>query len=188
MAAPAWAWAAVRLQGTRCALRLWRMDDAESLVRQANNINVARNLRDRFPHPYTRENGSAFLKAATSSPEPSNLAIDVNGLAVGGIGYVPGVDIERYSAEMGYWLGEPYWGRGIVTEALILMTEHVFESMNMLRLFALSFADNAASIRVLEKAGYVREGTLRASCVKYGEPRHQLLYARVNDRWRGVSG
>jgi RimJ/RimL family protein N-acetyltransferase len=163
------------------------MDDAESLVRHANNINVARQLRDRFPHPYTRANASAFLKAATSAPEASNLAIDVDSYAIGAIGYVAGTDVERYSAEIGYWLGEAYWGKGIATEALILMTAHVFESMNMLRLFALPFADNGGSLRVLEKAGYVREAILRSSSVKYGQPRDQLLYARVNEDWRGVS-
>jgi len=162
------------------------MDDAESIVRQANNINVARQLRDRFPHPYTRANAMAFLKAATNAPEPSNLAIEVSGEAVGAIGYVSGMDVERYSAEIGYWLGESHWGRGIVTEALVLVTTHVFESGNMLRLFALPFADNLSSIRVLEKAGYVREARLRASSVKYGEPRDQVLYARINDNWRGV--
>jgi RimJ/RimL family protein N-acetyltransferase len=177
---------ALKLQGTRCALRLWRLDDAEALVRHANNINVARQLRDRFPHPYSRANASAFLKAATSAPEPSNLAIEVDSQAIGAIGYVSGIDVERYSAEIGYWLGEAYWGKGIATEALMLMTSHVFESMNMLRLFALPFADNPGSIRVLEKAGYVREAVLRSSSVKYGQPRDQLLYARVNEKWRGV--
>ena len=162
------------------------MEDAESVVRHANSINVARQLRDRFPHPYTRANASAFLKATLSAPEPSNLAIDVDGEAIGAIGYVPGVDVERFSAEIGYWLGESYWGRGIATEALQLVTAHVFDAFNMLRLFALPFADNAGSVRVLEKAGYVREAVLRSSSVKYGQPRDQLLYARVNGNWRGV--
>jgi ribosomal-protein-alanine N-acetyltransferase len=163
------------------------MDDAESVVRHANNINVARQLRDRFPHPYTRANANAFLKAATTTPEQSNLAIDVDGAAIGAIGYVPGIDVERFSAEIGYWLGESYWGRGIATEALTLVTAHVFDTLNMLRLFALPFADNAGSIRVLEKAGYMREAVLRASSVKYGQPRDQLLYARVNAEWRGLT-
>ena len=126
----------MKLQGTRCALRPWRLDDAESLVRHANNINVARQLRDRFPNPYSRANASAFLKAATSAPEPSNLAIEVDSQAIGAIGYVSGIDVERYSAEIGYWLGEAYWGKGIATEALMLMTGHVFEVMNMLRLYS----------------------------------------------------
>ena len=131
-------------------------------------------------------NASAFLKATLSAPEPSNLAIDVDGEAIGAIGYVPGVDVERFSAEIGYWLGESYWGRGIATEALQLVTAHVFDAFNMLRLFALPFADNAGSIRVLEKAGYAREAVLRSSSGKYGQPRDQLLYARVNGNWRGV--
>ena len=176
----------MKLQGKQCTVRPWRLDDAESVVRHANNINVARQLRDRFPHPYTRANANAFLKAATSAPEPSNLAIDVGGEAIGAVGYVPGIDVERFSAEIGYWLGESYWGRGIATEALQLVTTHVFEAFNLLRLFALPFADNAGSIRVLEKAGYVREGLLRSSSVKYGQPRDQLIYARVNASWRGV--
>ena len=177
----------MRLHGTHCLVRQWRLDDAEALVRHADNINVARQLRDRFPHPYTRANASIFLKAATSAAEPSNLAIEVDGEAVGAIGYVPGIDVERYSAEIGYWLGEGYWGRGIVTEALLLVTEHVFATANLLRLFALPFADNVASTRVLEKAGYSREAILRSSSVKFGQPRDQALYARVNDHWRGVS-
>jgi [ribosomal protein S5]-alanine N-acetyltransferase len=176
----------MRLQGTRCLVRHWRMGDADALLRHADNINVARQLRDRFPHPYTRANASLFLKAATSAAEPSNLAIDVDGEAVGAIGYVPGMDVERYSAEIGYWLGESYWGRGIVTEALQLVTEYVFTTGNLLRLFALPFADNVGSLRVLEKAGYVREATLRSSSVKYGQPRDQALYARINEHWRGV--
>jgi RimJ/RimL family protein N-acetyltransferase len=176
------------LQGTRCTVRHWRLDDAEALVRHANNINVARQLRDRFPYPYLRANAHSFLKSATAAGEPSNLAIEVNGEAAGAIGYVAGVDVERYSAEIGYWIGESHWGRGIATEALVLVTAHVFGHLNMLRLFALPFADNTGSIRVLEKAGYVREAILRSSSVKYGQPRDQALYANINLRWRGIDG
>ena len=175
------------LQGTRCTVRPWSKDDAESLVRHANNLNVARNLRDRFPNPYTAADAKFFLKHATRSQDPSNLAIDVGGAAVGAVGYVPGQDVERYSAEIGYWLGEEFWGRGIVTEAVMLVTAHVFAELNYLRLFALPFADNPASARVLEKAGYTREAQLRASSVKFGEPKDQWLYARLNSGWRGVS-
>ena len=174
------------LHGTRCTVRRWRADDADALVRHANNLKVARQLRDRFPHPYLRANAIGFLKSAMAADDPSNLAIEVNGEAVGAIGYVPGVDVERYSAEIGYWLGEAYWGRGIVTEALELVTEHLFAAGNLLRVFALPFADNVGSRRVIEKAGYAQEGTLRSSSVKYGAPRDQALYAKVSTRWRGV--
>ena len=176
----------MRLEGALCAVRPWRMADADAVVRHANNVNVARQLRDRFPHPYSRANAQAFLKGAMSVLDSSNLAIDVGGEAAGAIGYVAGTDVERYSAEIGYWLGEAHWGRGITTEALVLVTEHLFASANLLRLFALPFAENLGSIRVLEKAGFVREAILKSSSVKYGTPRDQALYARVNPDWRGV--
>jgi ribosomal-protein-alanine N-acetyltransferase len=172
------------LRGMRCFVRPWRLADVDALVRHANNVAVAKQLRDRFPHPYSRANAMAFLKFATQDDDPSNLAIEVHGEAVGGIGFVTGSDVERFSAEIGYWLGEAHWGRGIATEALVLVTDDVFRRRNMLRLFALPFADNIASTRVLEKAGYVREGILRASAVKFGQPRDQAMYSRINPSWR----
>jgi RimJ/RimL family protein N-acetyltransferase len=162
------------------------MTDLDALVRHANDFEVARQLRDRFPHPYTRHDGQAFLRHATAGVDFANLAIEVDGEAAGAIGYVPGTDVERYSAEIGYWLGRQYWRRGIVTEALMLVTGDVFDRLNLLRLFALPFADNEASVRVLEKAGYVREALLRSSSVKHGVPRDQFIYARVNRNWRGT--
>lgn len=178
----------MELRGSRAVVRLWRSEDAPSLVRHANNINVAKQLRDRFPHPYTPADARAFLDwARTGHADPGNLAIEVDGEAVGGVGFSIGAGIERFSAEIGYWLGEDYWGRGIATEALMLVTDEVFERVNLLRLFALPFAENAASARVLEKAGYVREGRLRAACVKDGVVRDQFLYARVNDNWKGAT-
>ena len=173
----------MQLQGSLCTLRGWRMSDARSIVRHANNINVARQLRDRFPHPYTTSHAHAFLKAVSLADRPTDFAIEVSGDAVGGFGYVVGTDIERFSAEVGYWLGEEYWGRGIVTEGLRMLVDHAFSKLQLLRLFALPLADNAGSRRVLEKAGFVLEGTLRSSCVKYGKVMDQLLYARVNAGW-----
>ena len=178
----------MELRGALCTVRRWRTADLDALVRHANNRNVARQLRDRFPHPYTRRNGIDFLNVAAGGSDASNLAIEVDGEAAGAIGYVPGTDVERYSAEIGYWLGEACWGRGVVTEALMLMTDYAFTSLNLLRLFALPFADNAGSVRVLEKAGYIREGLLRSSSVKFGVPRDQFMYARVNAGWKPVTG
>jgi RimJ/RimL family protein N-acetyltransferase len=176
------------LPGRLCIVRRWRMEDADAVVRHANNLNVARQLRDRFPHPYLRANAIRFLKATAADPQSCNFAIEVDGEAAGAIGYVAGTDVERYSAEIGYWLGEQYWGRGVVTEALVLVTAHLFTHANLLRLFALPFADNAASIRVLEKAGFVREAILRSGSVKYGTPRDQALYAKINAAWPGAGG
>ena len=131
-----------------------------------------------------RAAGRGFLKTIAAAAEPNVFAIDVNGEAAGGIGISPGADVERFSAEIGYWLGEPFWGRGITVEALLIVSQYAFETRNLLRLFALPFADNRQSIRVLEKAGYALEGTLRSSSVKSGVIRDQALYALVNTAWK----
>ena len=165
------------LRGERCVLRRWRAKDIGSLVQHANNMNVSRYLRDRFPYPYTRRDARAFLAGAT-----------VAGEAVGGIGVITGTDVERFSAEVGYWLGEAFWGRGIVTEALNLFSQDVFERLNLLRLFAVASAANVGSARVLEKAGYQQEGVMRSAAVKFGVPNDQLLFARINPHWRGADG
>jgi [ribosomal protein S5]-alanine N-acetyltransferase len=164
------------------------MADATALVKHADNLNVARHLRDRFPHPYTPADARRFLESIVVARPITTFAIDVSGEAIGGIGFSPGTDVERFSAEIGYWLAEPFWGRGIATEALRLVSDYAFASCNVLRLFALPFADNARSTRVLEKAGYTCEGILRASSVKFGAPRDQALYALVNERWRTDGG
>jgi ribosomal-protein-alanine N-acetyltransferase len=172
------------LKGRQCTLRRWAAGDAAALVRHADDYEIARHLRDRFPHPYRLEDARAFLRVVAPVDPATNFAIEVGSEASGGLGFVPGADIERFSAEVGYWLGRTCWGRGIATEALCLFTDYAFERLGLLRLFALPLADNAASIRVLEKAGYQREGQLRSSCVKYGQARDQALYARVNGGWR----
>ena len=174
------------LRGERCVLRRWRAKDIGSLVQHANNMNVSRYLRDRFPYPYTRRDARAFLAGATGAgSDDTKLAIDVEGEAVGGIGVITGTDVERFSAEVGYWLGEAFWGRGIVTEALNMFSQDVFERLNLLRLFAVASAANVGSARVLEKAGYQQEGVMRSAAVKFGVPNDQLLFARINPDWGG---
>lgn len=176
----------MELVGQRATLRPWGASDAPSLVKYANNPNVARQLRDRFPHPYTAADARQFIQTIAPVRPTMSFAIDVAGEAVGGAGFAPGADVERFSAEVGYWLGEPFWGRGITCEAVRLLSAYAFDTCNMLRLFALPFADNAQSIRVLEKAGYAREAILRASSVKHGTVHDQALYALVNANWRGI--
>jgi ribosomal-protein-alanine N-acetyltransferase len=164
---------------TTCVVRSWAASDLDSLVRHANNRKIWLNLRDRFPHPYTRRNAQDFIRLARQMQPETFFAIAVNGAAVGGVGFVIGHDVERVSAETGYWLGEPFWGRGIATEALMALTRHAIEHHELTRLFALPFADNVASCRVLEKAGYVLEGRLRRSAIKDGEIKDQLQYAFI---------
>jgi RimJ/RimL family protein N-acetyltransferase len=176
----------MELIGPHATLRPWRNADVASLVKCANNPNVARQLRDRFPHPYTAADARQFIQSIAQARPTTSFAIAVNNDAVGGISFAPGADVERYSAEVGYWLAEPVWGRGIAPEAIRLLSQYAFETCNMLRLFALPFADNVRSIRALEKAGYTREAILRASSVKDGVPKDQALYALVNASWKGI--
>ena len=165
----------LRLSG--CVVRDWRHDDLASLVRHANNRSVWINLRDRFPHPYEEIHGRKFLEFVTTHAPRTVWAIDVNGDAVGGIGLEMLSDVERVSAEIGYWLGEAHWRRGVMTAAVAAVTADVFRTFDLTRIFAVPFADNRGSIRVLEKAGYVLEGRFKDSAIKDGQLRDQLVYA-----------
>ena len=176
----------MELIGELVTLRAWRPSDAAALAKHANNNNVASQLRDRFPHPYTLADARQFIQAVTGARPTMLFAMAIDGEAVGGIGFFPGADVERFSAEIGYWLAETYWGRGITVEAIRLISAYAFDTCNLLRLFALPFADNTRSTRVLEKAGYTREALLRSSSAKYGQVRDQALYALVNPLWKGV--
>jgi RimJ/RimL family protein N-acetyltransferase len=162
------------------AIREWRASDAPSLARHANNLAVARQLRDAFPHPYRLRDAARFIAYAASTRPPSAFAIAVDGAAVGGIGISRLTDIERVSAEIGYWLGEPFWGRGLMTAAVGAMTGWAFDTLPIHRIFAVPFAANVGSCRVLEKAGYRLEGRLRRSALKDGIVQDQVLYAMTD--------
>jgi RimJ/RimL family protein N-acetyltransferase len=150
-------------------LREWRLSDAASLAGNANNINIWNNVRDRFPHPYFEENGRQFIEEALSKPKPAtDLAIVVEGKAVGGVGIALQGDVERVSAEIGYWLGEDYWNRGIMTEAVKQMTEYAFANFPLQKIYTPVFDFNAASMRVLQKAGFKREAVLKKAAIKNG--------------------
>ena len=123
------------------------------------------------------EHARTFLGWLAKQPSPTVWAIEVHGEAAGGIGIELHSDVERVSAEIGYWLGEDLWGRGIATEALRAVTAEAFTRYDITRLYAVPFADHPASVRVLEKAGYVREGLMRRSAIKEGKIRDQFLYA-----------
>jgi RimJ/RimL family protein N-acetyltransferase len=160
-----------------CTLRPWRAGDEAAIARHANNRKVWLNLRDAFPHPYTRADAEAWV-AANAGVEPvRNLAIEIGGEAAGSIGVSPFADVYRRSAEIGYWLAEPMWGRGIMTEALAAATENAFRALDLVRIQAAVFAWNPASMRVLEKCGYEREGWLRKSVWKDGQLIDSALYA-----------
>jgi len=160
-----------------CIIRPWKHADRESLVRHANNRQVWLTLRDQFPHPYTRADGDAWLAHVATQQPVTSFAIVVDGQAAGGIGVAPQPDVHRRSAEVGYWLGETLWNRGIMTAAVRTFTDYAFDAHDLIRIFAGVFSTNPASMRVLEKAGYTREGILRRSVVKDGQILDQVLYA-----------
>ena len=164
---------------SRSIVRSWRPSDVDALARYANNIKIARNLRDAFPHPYTRSAAQAFIRASRERIPETAFAIEVDHEAVGGIGLRLNPDVERVSAEIGYWLGEPFWGRGIVSEALAAVTEQAIVDHGLTRIYALPFATNAASCRVLEKAGYVLEARLKRSAIKDDAIVDQLQYSFI---------
>ena len=167
----------MRIELTQSEIRSWRREDALSIAEHANNRDIWLNVRDRFPHPYTLADAEAYLDGVIGKEPEIQFAIAVGDEAVGGIGLMLQKDIERISAEIGYWLGERYWNRGIVTEALRALTEHSFSSLPLHRLFALPMAENGGSVRVLEKAGYTLEGRLRECAVKDEKIVDMLLYS-----------
>ena len=171
----------MRLQLSQCLVRPWAASDAASLQRHADNRKVSMHLRDRFPYPYRIEQARAFIELTGREPVPTAWAIEVDGAAVGGIGLQLQNDIERVSGEIGYWLGEPYWGRGIATAAVRAVTPEAFTRFELTRVYAVIFPEHLASIRVLEKAGFAREGHLRQSAIKDGKIRDQLLFAAYRD-------
>lgn len=169
----------IELQSRECIVRSYRAADAASLARHGNNRRIWENLRDRFPHPFTESHAAEYIEQLASSSDETSFAIDVGGEAVGGISLRPGTDIERISAELGYWLGEALWNRGVTTSAIRLVTDYAFNKKRLERVFAVPFTTNVASCRVLEKAGYEREGIMRRSAIKDGRIMDQYLYARV---------
>ena len=160
-------------------LRQWVPEDIPSVAKYANNPLVARNLRDAFPHPYTLADAQWYVEDCIQKGDVRQLccAIVVNGEAAGSIGIMQGSDVYCKSAELGYWLAEPYWGRGIMTEAVRQACAAAFDRLDIVRIHAEPFARNTASRRVLEKAGFSLEGVLRDSVYKHGELLDSCLYA-----------
>ena len=172
----------LKLECTDCIVRDWARDDRAALLRVANNRKVWRNLTHRFPHPYTDADAEWWFSFLERMQEPTHWAIEVHGQAVGGIGVIIGEGVFARSGHFGYWLGEEYWGRGIMTHAAKVVAPYVMSRFGLVRLEAPVFAWNPASMRVLEKCGFAKEGVSSVSVFKDGEFVDQVLYARVERR------
>jgi ribosomal-protein-alanine N-acetyltransferase len=164
-----------------CVIRPWSLEDAVAVQRYANNRKIWLNLRDLLPHPYTLDDARSFLEHVTKEATATTFAIATDSEAIGSVGLRLGSDIHRKSAELGYWLGEPFWGRGIMTGAVTEFVRWAFLNFDLERIHAETFASNPASARVLEKAGFACEGRLRASVFKDGKLQDSFLYARVRE-------
>lgn len=171
----------MEIQCASCLLRPLVPADAQALASRANDRDVWLNLRDRFPHPYSVRDAEEHVAAVAASPVQTSFGIIVDGEAAGSVSLMLGQDIERMTAEVGYWLGRAFWGRGIAAEAVRAATWYGFDQLGMHRIFAVPFGRNSASIRVLEKVGYVREGVMRRSAIKDGELIDQILFAAYDD-------
>lgn len=155
------------------------MADLPQLTMYANNINIWNNLRNYFPHPYTAEDAEKWLEKASVEAPLLNFAIDLDGQAIGGIGLILNSDVYVMSAEIGYWIGEPFWGMGIATEAIRQMVEYTFYYFDIVRIYAEVFENNKASMRALEKNGFYLEGVRRKSVFKNGVLMDDYIWVKL---------
>ncbi len=169
----------MRLELPLCVIRSWRDDDAPALARAANNRNVWLRLRDLMPHPYSLADAEVYLERVAHDPLHQSFCLEIDGEAGGAIGLKQREDVHRFTAELGYWVAEPHWGRGIATAAVRAFVAERFDALPLQRIFAEVYANNSASVRVLEKAGFEYEGRLRQNVFKDGQTLDTLLYARV---------
>lgn len=159
-------------------LRAWCQSDLDALVYLANDEGVSSFLSDAFPAPYSYEAGQAFLDTQMNNASRDFFAISFNGYLAGGIGVTPKSDIYRLNTELGYWLGRDFWGYGIGTEAVRQMVEFVFSQTEIARIYACPFPHNLASIRVLEKNGFILEARFEKILIKHGLLMDELVYAK----------
>ncbi len=163
-------------------LRPWRLEDAPSIARLANDIEIARWLRDVFPNPYTLKDAQGFIQSCLENGEDSLcLAIEIDGQAVGSIGLFRGTDVYQKNAELGYWLGREFHGQGVMTQAVREICRMGFARWDIGRIYAEPYASNAGSRRVLEKAGFQLEGILRRSVYKLGETQDSCMYSLLRE-------
>lgn len=166
-----------------CKIRKWELSDAADLAAAVSNKKIQDNLRDGLPYPYTEQDGTDYISAMLSADENETFAfaVTVDGRVIGSIGVFRQSNIHRRTAELGYYIAEEYWGKGIMTEAVKQICEYIFRTSDIIRIYAEPFACNIASCRVLEKAGFQYEGTLRSNAVKNGKVIDMKMYSMIKD-------
>lgn len=166
-----------------CRIKKWELLDAADLAKALSNKKIQDNLRDGLPYPYTEKDGTEYISAMLSADENETFAfaITIESKVVGSIGIFRQENIHRQTAELGYYVAEEYWGQGIMTDAVNQICEYVFENSDIIRIYAELFAYNIASCRVLEKAGFQYEGTLRNNAVKNGKVIDMKMYSKLKE-------
>ena len=164
-----------------CKIRRWELSDARDLATALSNKKIQDNLRDGLPYPYTEQDGKEFISAMLAANENDTFAfaITVNGKVIGSIGAFRQGNIHRQTAELGYYIAEEYWGKGIMTEAVKQLCDYVFSNTDIIRIYAEPFAYNIGSCRVLEKVGFQYEGTLRSNALKNGNVFDMKMYSKL---------
>ena len=164
-----------------CKIRKWKLSDAKDLAWVISNKKIQDNLRDGLPYPYTEQDATDYISAMLSEDENKTLAfaITIDNKAIGSIGAFRQKNIHRHTAEIGYYIAEEYWGKGLMTEAVKQICSYIFDKSNIVRIYAEPFSYNKASCRVLEKAGFLYEGTLRSNAIKNGKTIDMLMYSRL---------
>ena len=167
-----------------CKIRKWKLSDAKDLASVISNKKIQDNLRDGLPYPYTEQDATDYISAMLSEDENETFAfaITIDNKAIGSIGAFRQKNIHRHTAEIGYYIAEEYWGKGLMTEAVKQICSYIFDKSNIVRLYAEPFSYNKASCRVLEKAGFLYEGTLRSNAIKNGKTIDMLMYSRLKNR------
>jgi len=163
-------------------LRKWKLSDLDNLVKYANNKKIADNLTDAFPHPYNKTDGKKFISSVSKDKPLKVFSIVINGEACGAVGVFVQSDIYRKNAEIGYWLAEKYWGKGIMTKIIMRVIEYGFETWDIIRIFAKPFSSNIASHRVLEKAGMKPEARLQNVVIKNGQLKDEYIYSILKEK------
>ena len=164
-----------------CKIRRWELSDARDLATALSNKKIQDNLRDGLPYPYTEKDGKEFISTMLAANENDTFAfaITVNGKVIGSIGAFRQTNIHNKTAELGYYIAEEYWGKGIMTEAVKQLCDYVFSHTDIIRIYAEPFSHNIGSCRVLEKAGFQYEGTLRSNALKNGNVLDMKMYSKL---------